>query len=301
MSAAESCLVCGGALSPAVDAPRSSYAPRGAYRIEACAECGAGATLPRPSEDELARCYEATYSYSTHDLIEPEKRRRAAWLLDWSGVKAGRILDVGCMFGFLLDEAKRRGMETHGIELSPGPAAAAVEKGHDVFTGTIEDYAASHPGLRFDALFAQHVLEHVPDPHAFLAAARELVAPGGRIVICVPNFEARLRRLAPSSWGWYQVPVHLHHYSARALELLLRDAGFAPAEQRTRGGDTLFLVLSAIQTLGVSPGTATGSGSSRPGVARTALRVLGQLTRPYYALGDDELVICAEPTGVRRS
>ena len=76
------CIVCGGPLVPAVARPRSSYAPLGSYRIDACGGRGAGATMPRSSAEELDRCYEATYGYSTHDLIEAEKRRRAAALLD---------------------------------------------------------------------------------------------------------------------------------------------------------------------------------------------------------------------------
>jgi 2-polyprenyl-3-methyl-5-hydroxy-6-metoxy-1,4-benzoquinol methylase len=289
-----SCIVCGGALVPAVARPRSSYAPLGSYRIDACGGCGAGATIPRPSADELARCYAATYSYSTHDLIEREKRRRASALLDWSGViagRAGRILDVGCMFGFLLDEARGRGLIACGIELSPGAAQAAAAKGHDVFAGTIEAFARERPAPAFDAIFAQHVLEHVPDPRGFLAAARALLSPGGKLVLCVPNFEARLRKVARSGWGWYQVPVHLHHFSSRALRRLLGDAGLEVEAERTRGGDTLFLMLSALQTLGVNVGG--GSATAQPGLARTALRVLGEVTRPYYALGDDELAVIA--------
>jgi len=285
-----SCIVCGGALAPAVARPRSSYATLGAYRIDACRGCGAGATMPRPDAAALARCYEATYGYSTHDLIEVEKRRRAAALLAWSGVPAGRILDVGCMFGFLLDEARDRGLSACGIELSAGAAAAAAAKGHDVFVGTIEAFAQDRPALRFDAIFAQHVLEHIPDPRTFLAAARSLLVPGGKLVLCVPNFEARLRKLAHSGWGWYQVPVHLHHFSSRALRRLLGDAGFEVATERTRGGDTLFLMLSALQALGMTVG---GGGNTQPGLARTALRVLGEVTRPYYALGDDELAVIA--------
>lgn len=287
----EACIVCGGPLAPAVARPRSSYAPTGAYRIDACAGCGAGATMPRPTPDELARCYEASYGYSAHDLIEPEKRRRAAALLEWSGVRTGKILDVGCMFGFLLDEAKRAGLEPYGIELSPGPARAAAERGHDVFTGTIEAFAAARPELRFAAIFAQHVLEHVPDPRAFVATAKRLLEPGGRLVIAVPNFEARLRRIARSGWGWYQVPVHLHHFSSRALHRLVADAGLELVTERTRGGDTLFLALSALQTLGVGVSGAAGDGGG--GLARTALRAIGELLRPYYALGDDELAIIA--------
>jgi len=286
-----SCIVCGGALAPAVARPRSSYAALGAYRIDACGQCGAGATMPRPSTEELARCYEATYGYSTHDLIEVEKRRRATALLDWSGVDTGRILDVGCMFGFLLDEARRRGLAPWGIELSASAAAAAAAKGHDVFTGTIEAFARERSGLRFEAIFAQHVLEHVPDPREFLSVARGLLVPGGKLVLCVPNFEARLRKVVPSGWGWYQVPVHLHHFSRRALSRLLEGAGLDVVSERTRGGDTLFLMLSALQALGVHVGG--GSGNAQPGLARRALRVVGELTRPYYALGDDEIAMIA--------
>ncbi len=287
----QACIVCGGHLVPAVERPRSSYAALGTYRIDACRECGAGATMPRPSPEELSRCYEATYGYSTHDLIETEKRRRAAAILDWSGVTTGKILDVGCMFGFLLDEARARGMVTYGIELSPEPAQVAADKGHDVHTGTIEELAAKRPNLKFSAIFAQHVLEHIPDPHAFLATAKTMLEPGGKLVICVPNFEARLRKVTRNGWGWYQVPVHLHHFSSRALRKLVDDAGLELVTERTRGGDTLFLALSALQTLGVNVGNAAGNG--KPGLAKTALRVIGEVTRPYYALGDDELGIIA--------
>src|SRR5215813_9329255 len=276
----EACIVCGGSLVTAVARPRSSYARTGAYRIDACADCGAGATMPRPMAKELSRLYEASYGYSAHDLIRAEKRRRAAALLAWSGVRTGKILDVGCMFGFLLDEARRAGLDPYGIELSPGPAHVAAARGHEVFTGTIEVFAWRRPDLRFSAIFAQHVLEHVPDPRPFLAAAKQLLEPGGALVIAVPNFDARLRRLAPSSWGWYQVPVHLHHFSRRALRRLVADAGLTPVAERTRGGDTLFLALSALQTLGVAVGGAAGSGGGA--IARTMLRAIGELTRPYY-------------------
>jgi SAM-dependent methyltransferase len=285
------CVICGGRLELAVARPRSTYAAVGAYRIDACRDCGAGATVPRPTSEELSRCYAAAYGYSAHELIASEKRRRAAALLDWSGVTTGRILDVGCMFGFLLDEAARRGLATTGIELSPGPAAEAARRGHDVLTGTIEELAKARPSLRFDAIFAQHVLEHIPDPRAFLATARGMLTASGRIVVCVPNFEARLRKLVPSGWGWYQVPVHLHHFSGRALRRLVNDAGFEVLSERTRGGDTLFLALSALQGLGLPVGDSAEP--RKPGLARHALWALGGVTWPYYSLGDDELALVA--------
>jgi 2-polyprenyl-3-methyl-5-hydroxy-6-metoxy-1,4-benzoquinol methylase len=289
-SVVETCVICGGALVPSVPQPRSSYG-NGSYRIDACTACGAGTTLPRPTQEDLARCYEKTYGYTTHDLIEPEKRRRSASLLRWSGLTAGRVLDVGCMFGFLLDEAARRGLETFGVEPSAEAAAAAAAKGHTVVTGELADLVARHPGVRYDAIFAQHVLEHVPDPVGFLTTARGLLAPGGKVMLAVPNFDARLRRLAPSAWGWYQVPVHLVHYTPRALRALVERAGLHVVDERTRGGDTLFLGVFAAQLFGVSPGPTAASAA--PPIARAALRLAGVATRPYFVLGDDELAIIA--------
>ena len=290
-STPHSCVICGGSLAPAVPQPPSSYSSNGAYRIDACGTCGTGMTTPWPDADELARLYATDYGYSTHDLIEPEKRRRSAAILRWSGVGSGRVLDVGCMYGFLLDEAAELGIDTHGLELSPTASAIARDKGHRVFAGTVEDYAAANPDLRFDAVFAQHVLEHVPDPVEFLRIVRGLLVPGGKVVLCVPNFEARLRRLAPGAWGWYQVPFHLLHFTSRSLRAAVEAAGLSISVERTNGGDTLFLAQSAAQFLGVTTGVELAG--SQPALARVALRVLSEVTRPYYSLGDDELAIIA--------
>lgn len=291
MATEQRCVVCGGTLEPAVAHPRSAYTANGEYRIDACRDCGAGMTLPRPTDDDLERCYARSYGYSTHHLIEPEKRRRSAQLLRWSRLRSGRILDIGCMYGFLLDEGSTRGLETFGVELSADAAAIAADKGHHVTTGTVEAFAAAHPEPRFDAIFAQHVLEHIADPIPFLTAAHRLLVPGGVIVACVPNFAARLRRIAPRAWGWYQVPFHLVHYTPKALTLALRGAGFTVSDTRTRGGDTLFLALSAAQLVGLRQGPAMTEAS--PVFARAMLRLAGELTRPYYRLGDDELAIVA--------
>ncbi len=50
-------------------------------------------------------------------------------------------------------------------------------------------------------------------------------------------------------------------------------------------------MLSAMQTLGLS--ARESANSARPGLAKKALRVIGEVTRPYYALGDDELAVIA--------
>lgn len=287
------CPLCGGDLHASAIRPRSSYAVTGQWRIDVCARCGAGTTMPRPAPAELDACYAAIYGYGAHTLIEDEKRFRSARLVERAGLASGRVLDVGCMFGFLLDEARARGLETWGVELSAAPAAAAAARGHRVTTGTLDDLVAAHPGVTFDAIFAQHVVEHLPDPAHFFATAARLLVPGGRLVVGVPNFAARLRRLAPDAWGWYQVPVHLHHFTPAALRHLVEDAGLDVLDEHTHGGDTLMLALTALpgaRRPGAANGAQTGTTAR---VARAALGVVGRLLRPYYQLGDDELVLVA--------
>lgn len=288
-----SCQLCDGELRPSSIRPRSSYATTGRYRIDVCDRCGAGTTMPRPTADELDACYAADYGYGAHTLIEDEKRYRSAQLVRRAGLRSGRVLDVGCMFGFLLDEARAAGLETWGVELSAEPADAARARGHQITTGTLDDHVAAHPDVRFDAIFAQHVIEHLPDPADFFTTAARLLNPGGRVIVAAPNFDARLRRVAPESWGWYQVPVHLHHFTPVALRILAEGAGFEVEDERTIGGDTLFLALTALHGAGRRTTREDGNAASG-GLARAMLRAAGRVLRPYYRLGDDEVVLVAK-------
>lgn len=286
------CSVCGGALEAFVEKPRSSYAPDARWRIDRCASCGLGVTMPRPTSKELEDCYAGDYAYGAHQIIEAEKRWRSRGLLDFASIEGGRILDVGCMFGYLLDEAKSRGADTWGVELAEMPAGVAASNGHHVVTGMIEDLRKKHPDVCFDAILAQHVLEHVPEPVSFLESAREMLTPHGKLVLAVPNVDARARSLAKRSWGWYQVPVHVYHYGETSLRRLLEKNGFRVVKTGKRGGDTLFMVLTAMQGVGVVP--KRGADKPPSAMLRGAFRVFGEATKPLTAALDDELMVVAE-------
>ncbi len=292
------CALCGA--SDVVDEiarPASTYAARGTYRIGTCAACGGGQTLPRPDESELEAFYARDYKYDAHVLIAGEKRWRARRILEEAlppgNVSSLRVLDLGCMYGYLLEEARARGVkEAVGVELSPAPAKDAQARGLDVFCGTIEAFAVNRPEP-FDLVVAQHVLEHVSDLGSFLDTANKLVAPGGQLCICVPNFDARARRLFKEAWGWYQVPVHLHHFGMGAMSRLLGAHGFEVSKQIRRGGDSLFVLLTLLQSIGRAP----SSEALAPGfVGKAIVRTASAMLRPYYFLGDDELVVMARPS-----
>ena len=89
-----------------------------------------------------------------------------------------------------------------------------------------------------------HVLEHLADPAAYLACARDLLAENGLLVVEVPNFR---------TWGFsvlgrrnlcFDHPHHLHFLTPAALERLLARCGF-----RVEGGTFFSIEYSAFTTL----------------------------------------------------
>lgn len=274
-----------------VRSPASTYARRGAYHVATCDRCGSGRTVPVPTSAELEAFYATEYKYDAHILIESEKRWRAGRILD-EALPAGakRVLDIGCMYGYLLEEARARGLEAVGVELSPGAAAAADAKGFRVHRGKIEEFAATETGT-YDLVVAQHVLEHIEDPEDFLRHARGLLSPGGKLCIVVPNYDSKVRKTFKHSWGWYQLPVHLHHFGHRGLETLLSRAGFDVDRHVQRGGDSLFMMTTLLQSIDKMPSSARTT--SWTGASRTFFRAASAALRPYYFVGDDELVYVA--------
>src|SRR3954452_7433277 len=85
----------------------------------ACVECGTVHQPQLPAGDELHELYR-DMSDDAYLVEEAGRRATAGDLLDLIGehVASGRLLDVGCGHGLLLDEARRRGFDVVGLELS---------------------------------------------------------------------------------------------------------------------------------------------------------------------------------------
>ncbi|MFE7650234.1 class I SAM-dependent methyltransferase [Streptomyces phaeoluteigriseus] len=121
-----------------------------------------------------------------HGLRDPEVR--AAWadrLRDWLPDRPGDLLDLGCGTGSLSLLAAEGGHRVTGVDLSPAMVDRARTKlagRHAVFL--VGDAAAPPVGEeRFDTVLVRHVLWTLPDPGRALRHWRDLLRPGGRLVL----------------------------------------------------------------------------------------------------------------------
>jgi SAM-dependent methyltransferase len=121
-----------------------------------------------------------------HGLRDP--RVRAAWadrLRSWLPGRACDILDLGCGTGSMSLLAAEQGHRVTGVDGSPAMVDLARAKlaGRDA-TFLLGDAAAPPVGeQRFDVVLVRHVVWALPDPGRALRHWRELLRPGGRLVL----------------------------------------------------------------------------------------------------------------------
>jgi len=111
--------------------------------------------------------------------------------VDTFACPVGRVLDVGCGTGYLLERLAGRGFSGVGVDLSPKSVEHAQARlraiGADDRLRAEVGSAYEPPEGPFDLITLTDVLEHLEDPRACLRALRARLAPGGLIVVSTPN------------------------------------------------------------------------------------------------------------------
>ena len=203
-------------------------------RYVRCARCGLVFLNPQPSDQELAAIYDEHYYDAWGKGVGAEhvkvlKRRTFAAMLERlsarTGKKQGRLLDLGCATGFLLEEARERGFEPFGIELNAFSARQAQAKfGADhVHCGTSDDHPFAPAS--FDVVIMSDLLEHVRSPARLLAQTRDLLRPGGVLAVVAPNVGGLSRRLLRQGWTDFK-REHLFYFDKHTLRAMMEKASF---------------------------------------------------------------------------
>ncbi|MFG1818527.1 class I SAM-dependent methyltransferase [Kribbella sp. NPDC049174] len=215
------------------------FRPRGAkdgYGIEECPACGLVQLVPTPTPETLRALYEGDsyfggdgdtgYSqYESQELeylatFREDVRRIAEF------IPSGRVLEVGCGYGYFLQCALDAGYDAYGIDLSPAAVKWAAERHPGrVFCGLLEEVPEIQE-QQYDVIFGSHLIEHLTEPGAFLETASRLLRPGGLIVMVTPNIKSLLSRVSGSRWVSFKIPEHVSYYDPATITTLLNRADF---------------------------------------------------------------------------
>lgn len=233
------CLFCG---ATAAD-PYQRFGYRLRFSYVVCRDCGLVYQSPRPKygPEFLAAAYGDYFRMDeVPDLAAMRGgredrgwRAEMAEIAEFDPVRSG-LLDVGCCMGEFLYVARDWYPRVAGVEVSS--RMAAFTRGALGITVWEEPFERLETTERFSCIHLSHVLEHVPDPGAWMRQARRLLAPGGVVVVNIPHaysLDRRVKRwlqqigLRRGDWreSW-RTPDHLFEPTIPSMRRFLLGLGF---------------------------------------------------------------------------
>jgi SAM-dependent methyltransferase len=249
------CYACGGAQStPFIEAEDDLGGRPGRFRFVSCGKCGLVYQNPRLPLEAIKGWYDDEYiahrkktdwgvlTRAYNYAMERHDRRKLALVRRYAQLDAAsEALDIGCGAGtFLAMLAGERGCRVTGVDfkdLSHLPWMKPIEFRCGLFTE--QRFGAR----RFDLITMWHFLEHDYAPRRTLAAARELLTPGGRLIIEVPRLDSVSFRLFHHRWPGLQAPQHTALYSHATLRSIATREGLEIVEHLPYGAFPAYFYL----------------------------------------------------------
>jgi SAM-dependent methyltransferase len=207
--------------------PRSGWRMVGGMSLSRCPECGF-AWFPRSlyegSSIEAQYIDDETSPTEYYRMMEPFDLKtfaiRMRLIVTLTGLVTGRVLDIGCNIGTFLEVAARFGWKAVGVEPNPRAAEIGEKRGLEVRCGFFDGSLASNLS-NFDAVHAGDVIEHLFEPIEFLARVRNVLRPGGLLVVVTPDIDSALGRLLQ-----IKPAEHLVYFTRESLHRAAELAGF---------------------------------------------------------------------------
>src|SRR5439155_16860229 len=153
--------------------------------------------------------------------------------------KSGLLLEVGCSYGYFLEETRQAGWNAEGIEISNYACQVSRSKGFKVHQNDLRDPSLATES--FDVIAMWDVIEHLTDVAEIVKRCARLLRPGGALIARTPDARALLftdgfmgaayRHLAYPA----NTAEHVFHFTPETLSALMAKAGLREVEVDASG------------------------------------------------------------------
>lgn len=145
----------------------------------------------------------------------------------------GRLLEIGCAYGFFLEMAARH-YDARGVDVTEAGVTHAREVlGLDATCADFLDLP-DEPGA-YDVVCMWDTVEHLPHPARFIDKAARWLAPGGVLVATTGDFASVVSQVRKERWRLVHPPSHLYYFTPETLGAAMIRAGLDVAGTRHVG------------------------------------------------------------------
>jgi len=226
------------------------------FDIIECETCGFKHIIPIPTSEKLDKLYREKF-YSSE---KPKYFKNAEEDLEWWNTaysnyyqlfekycpKASRrLLEIGSGPGYFLKRGKEMGWDVLGFEPSKQAREYSIKLGVKVVNDFFTTESANKYG-KFDVVYMNTVIEHLPDPISLIKDAKKVLKPQGIICIITPNDYNPLQNILRNNLGfepwWIAPPQHINYFDFKSIKKLLKKMGFTILESLGTFPMELFLL-----------------------------------------------------------
>ena len=229
------------------------YATGESFDLVRCQDCGFLLTQNPPVEAEIGRYYESPDYISHTDTHQGLMNKVYHWVRKYmlgrkarlvsqrSGLKKGRLLDIGTGTGYFSHAMKVRGWEVSAIEKSPQARSFAKEN----FQLEVEAPEALQqmPNQHYDVVTLWHVMEHLEHLNETWEELARILKDSGTMIIAVPNPNSFDAMKYKEMWAAYDVPRHLWHFSPSSMQQFGIKHGFVLEERLPMPFDAFYVSM----------------------------------------------------------
>jgi 2-polyprenyl-3-methyl-5-hydroxy-6-metoxy-1,4-benzoquinol methylase len=226
-----SCPVCGHHQLQQILTAKDFTVSNEEFAIIQCNHCQLRFTQDIPNEQSISPYYQST-AYVSHSNTKKGIVNRLYHIVRFFtmsnkegivkkavGKPTGMMLDVGSGTGVFVKTMMKAGWDVIGLEPDQQARAFAMKR-YKVDLSPVGELF-NLPNGTYDAITMWHVLEHVHQLHEYAEHLKHLLAPGGKLIIAVPNYTSKDARMYKSYWAAYDVPRHLYHFSPTSMRTLM--------------------------------------------------------------------------------